>query len=298
MERIAALSTILFCAVTSMANAQSPWHQPLGHVDWESVLRAEQALERIEVFIPPWYRGCSCYYSDNCQKTGRGTRCDYVGDCMGAKGCRCRPKPDKKINGEFICGSPEIPGQCDGVCRRRPPWVFWDNVVRVDLARFADLMFEAYLGAARRGGGYALIEPLQNASRVRINADWQIEIESAVNHVLMVVLGRDFLPPTAHAKDGGEPRGQVLRINEAGINLLDTVRAAFVGALAGERPPDAVDAAIKDFASSGATYEPHHGGRCYPHGHPEYKQATPCLIDEVRAALDDLLEGAPTATAP
>jgi hypothetical protein len=283
------LSISFAIIVDSTARAQSTqlsppsFSTPLGYVDWESVAKAEE--------LPPWYRSCSCYYTGDCRKTKRGILCSWVGDCMGNNRCVCRsPKPRTQVNGAFVCGDPAVPGQCDGLCIKRREAANWSLLARAEAARFADLVFQAYVGAAREGG-HALVEPLREAGRLNVTGDWQLEIEGAVDHVLMTLLGRDFLPATAHSRAGGEPRGQVLRTSPAGIKLLDTVREAFVAALAGRQPVESVDRAITEFWKKGDEYAPHHGGRCYPHGHPEYEKAAPCQISEVRAALDLLLEG-------
>ncbi len=58
-----------------------------------------------------------------------------------------------------------------------------------------------------------------------------------------------------------------------------------------DNDPDAVEAPLRSFWSRTEAFVPMHGGRCYPHGHPDAHDEPTCQIEELKADLRLLLTG-------
>lgn len=232
---------------------------------------------------------CECYFASNCTETDRGEYCDYVGDCFGDDGCVCVNKPDSKIDGVLKCGGPVGQPQCDGLCRGdRGGGIDWDDVTAEDVATAFDLYLSAYIEAALGGGGDPEPTLLSSAQAVPLNDAWREEVEDDVHQILIVLLGRDFLTPQV----GGacaDPYGQVPSLGMSGIDLLETVRAAFVqgvrdGEASGIRP------AIDSFWATDS-FEPFHPHGCYPHGHSRAPDVATCQGNQIEGLLEVVIDG-------
>jgi hypothetical protein len=84
--------------------------------------------------------------------------------------------------------------------------------------------------------------------------------------------------------------GNIGRLSDAAATLVDAAREGFVTGLL-DNNPDAVDAPLREFWSQNAGFVPMHGGRCYPHGHPDAPDELTCQIDDLKADLTLLLAG-------
>lgn len=227
---------------------------------------------------------CNCYYSSDCSNTGRGTKCLWTWN--GAV-CLWRPKPTTTINGVLICnespGDPKCDGLCTGFIIRH---IDWAHVFVIDVAEAADLYFQAYLAAGRRGGGPPDRSFVERAAALHLPMNWHLELIDAVHRSLDATIGWDFMPCTFDETCFGH----VPRLSEDAAALVDAAREGFVVGLR-DNNPGAVEAPIRDFWSRTESYAPKHTGRCYPHGHPDAPDPATCQIEELRADLTLLLAG-------
>ncbi len=254
-------------------------------VDFGAGVRVASAqAARLMRLYPRLLSPCNCYYSENCQETGRGNKCKYVWTGVS---CLIVPKPHTKINDVYICG--EIPGnpQCDGLCTVKPirP-INWEEVIPFEVAQAADLYFRAYLRAGVRGGGPPDRALVRRAGDLQLPINWHLELIDAVHGALDVTLGWDFMPCT----ERNTCFGHVPRLEETAAALVDAAREGFVAGLL-DNDPGAVEAPLRSFWSRTEAFVPMHGGRCYPHGHPDAHDEPTCQIEELKADLRLLLTG-------
>lgn len=225
---------------------------------------------------------CRCYYSSDCRNTSRGDTCDRTNGS-----CTERPKPNERINGVLICN--EKPGEpkCDGLCKsQRRPGASWSNVDLNLVANAADLYLRAYQTAAAGAGGPPDPGLLVQALAVAISNDWHLELQDAVHNLLDVLIGWDFL----RGRDQYVEFGEVPALESAPLQLLSSIRMAFVAGLRNNQP-EAATPALLSFWAQGEVYRPMHLGRCYPHGHPNMPDIPACQAEEISGLLTLLLRG-------
>jgi hypothetical protein len=238
---------------------------------------------------------CSCELDRDCSETGRGNVCDSIGFKNPAQ-CIMRPKPDQRINGVPICGEAAGQPRCDGICRnRRRTGATWRSANPTMLAGAADLYFQAYLASGASGGppnaallSQAMATPL--SPDVFTSDAWHVEIVEAVNGILDLTLGEDFL------KTPGFVFGEIPSLDAEEAALINAARQGFVEGLL-NNSPDAVIAPIRNFWSQGTTYHPLHGGRCYSHHRPNEPSQADCQIGGLQGRLNLLLRDRTAVTA-
>jgi hypothetical protein len=255
---------------------------------------------------------CDCYYTEDCTKTqnpnnpkqNRGNVCEEREKSDKDVNCKRITKPEKKLpvfpppgpEGEkerYICARPTLKGgkgRCLGTCKTKAgKEAVWDDVNPSVLAQAADLYFQSYLAMGTTGGppDTAFLSDAvstQISQKARTNDAWHVEIIVAVNGILGLTLGNDFMVTP------GLVFGQVPVLEPEAFMLVDTARRAFLDGLL-DNNPDAVVEPIRNFWARGATYYPMYGGTCYPHGHEDEPGLAECQIDTLRGRLVLLLQG-------
>ena len=205
---------------------------------------------------------CDCYWSTEC---GSGKHCDYSSGCthVGKKDGTC-----KSGAGALPSGGLSVAATALGL------WLDAYQVTTADKGLpSADIVKRIQ----------AINLPSQDRRRIRF----------AAFNTIDVLLGFDF----------GHPRGDcdaydarclgILRIrpDREAVQLLRAVRPAFVLALQ-TRDPKPLQKSLNGYWKQYPNFRPHHSGRCYPHGHPEYpfKAVSACQLDELTRILADLTE--------
>jgi len=224
---------------------------------------------------------CECYFSADCSGTSRGVRCDYTAKCDQ------RNKPDEKIGGKLICGSPINQPKCDGMCKAtRTQGANWGAVDVRLVGKAFDLYLQAYRAAGLTGGGPPSPALLRMALSIPIPDAWHVELQDATHNVFDVLLGWDFML----SLDTRVCFAEMPAVNGSALHLIDAARLGLVNGLL-QNNSAAVVAPIQSFWAGSETYQPLHLGRCYPHGHPEITDVSVCQVIELQTLLQLLLAG-------
>jgi len=213
---------------------------------------------------------CDCYFDADC---GHFFYCRYDVDCSWVP----KGTGEDDEDGRPPCPGISAAGSCDGLCKflKLP----YSTVSRTVLAEVADLYFRAYLRAAK--GTTRNHEPdrelLAKARAIPLPDDGHKVLTGAIFSTLDLTAGWDFAiglrdmnDPQRPGIDGffrGLPEGQVAIIEAARTGFVDTIRSGKAEAIL---PP------LRAFWEGHPQFKPNHGGRCYPHGHLEYKTAQGC----------------------
>ena len=205
---------------------------------------------------------CTCYWSSEC---GSGQICDYSSGCTHV-------------------------GKKDGTCKSSGAG---GGGVTADLASMTlGLWLDAYQDPTRDNGlpSAGIIRQIQ---AVKLSKEDGRRVRFAAFNTLDVVLGFDF----------GHPRGNcelydarclgILRmpLDSGAKQLLRSVRSGLVQMIQ-KRDRAALQKSLNAFWKKYPRFRPHHSGRCYPHGHREYrfKSISDCQIDELTRIVDDLVQ--------
>ena len=209
---------------------------------------------------------CDCYFSRDC------------GDPVK----RCRTAHPYCIDS----------GKFDGSCFRDiGPWDDFNNELFSLVANAIDLWFEAYQFPTKKRG-LPNAEIVKRINKLELVYAHQRRARFAVFNAIDVALGFDFVHPRGDCKEYDERCLGIFRISidPEGFELLKAVRIGFSQGLQ-KRNPRAITDPIRSYWKQYPKFRPHHTGRCYPHGHPEYefKSVAECQIDELSRILVGLL---------
>jgi len=211
-------------------------------------------------------QACNCYYSKDCRIFGGDDRCKTA-------------YPHCIDSGKF-----------DGRCIENNLPSF-NNIQLSLVANAIDLWFEAYQSPTKKRG-LPNAEIVKRINKLELADAHQHRARFAVFEALDVALGFDFVHPRGDCQEYDERCLGIFRISidPEGLELLQAVRIGFSRGLQ-KRNPQAVTDPIRSYWKQYPKYEPHHTGRCYPHGHPEYefKSVADCQIDELSQILVGLL---------
>lgn len=202
---------------------------------------------------------CDCYWSSEC---GEGKKCNYSSGCTKS-------------------------GKLDGTCTASSSTVIASPT---DVATSLSYWFDAYIATATAGqsglpNGFLVSQALQSGLSEPANR----LVRDEVINTLDVILGFDVVIPRGNCFEQ-DPRCLAqhrVPVHAEGIELLRTAKEALVDAvLTGD--PSTVEAGLNDYWSTW-TFEPHHTGRCYPHGHSGFSTTLDCQKDELRRVANLLI---------
>lgn len=204
---------------------------------------------------------CNCYWSSEC---GTGESCDYSSGCTHV-------------------------GKKDGTCSSSGA----GGGLTPDLAALTlGLWLDAYQDPTRDKG-------LPNAGIVRkvqaigLSKDQERRVRFAAFNTLDVVLGFDFGHPQGNCELYDARCLGILRtpLDSEAKQLLQAVRSGLVQMIQ-KRDRAALQRSLNAFWKKYPRFRPHHTGRCYPHGHPEYrfKSISECQMDELTRIVDGLVQ--------
>lgn len=191
----------------------------------------------------------------------------------------------------------------------------------VDLGPATDATFygavDAYLVAYRDGIVAKQLQPTQEmwarakAASAPLTPDADQRARGLVASLLDDALGFDFVHPTSDglAKGGAAaPTGPAVTgyfrsvSNEAtSAALVEAVRVGVAEAVAKGDPAMAARPVLAFFERN-ADYQPMHAGRCYPHGHTDYrakaKSPSDCVSDAIQRGVGFMMRHVPEMTSP
>lgn len=221
---------------------------------------------------------CTCYYSSDCGDSSYS--CGDYGQCTAK-------------------------GKLDGLCKNRGITEVWSST---DLSIVADAVeeyFDAFHEASRDttgGNQTAARQRLVDAQSHRLSVLGHAAVRSLVIDALDLTIGFDLVHenlrlcseagplPTVRAEMSVEADALVAAVRQG---LADAIRA---------NDSSLVEPPIRSFWSLYPSYEPHHTGRCYDHGHAGHPYASPadCQVSEIRGLTELVLPqvGGASATAP
>lgn len=200
-------------------------------------------------------------------------------------------------------------GKLDGTCQRWFPFVKGEQLVVVNgrvmgngdeelFVQALDLWLKSYVVAAeKKGNGLPDRTLLDQALDVKLPDRVHVAIKDTIFNVVDVLAGFDFaIPPGNCYADDTRCLGFFrIPLDPKGVQLLQAGGSGFVQAL---RLKDrrVVEHALQEFWKNN-DYEPHHTGRCYPHGHAEFVTAggspLACQQQELGAMVESILAWLP-----
>ncbi|HET9229265.1 MAG TPA: hypothetical protein VFR31_21475 [Thermoanaerobaculia bacterium] len=196
---------------------------------------------------------CDCYWSSEC---GTGKKCDYASGCTKS-------------------------GKKDGTCTTANAEVVIASSFEV--ASALSFWFDAYIAAANeeRDGlpDEALVKrALDSGMSERAHALVRDEVINALD----ILLGFDAVLPRGDCQEHDPRCLAQLRIpaEPEAVELLEVAKEALIGAVLNGDPSN-IGEALGAFWNKSA-FEPHHTGRCYPHGHEGFSTPLECQTDELR----------------
>src|SRR5262249_1673011 len=154
-------------------------------------------------------------------------------------------------------------GKLDGVC-------IYGSGARnesVDtVAAAAELYFQAYLTAIKKGGGNPDRQLIKQALEVPLAKKTREDLEDVVWTSLGAAIGWDFMVPIPCLRSSGY-MGNIRGVPgvEEGFGIANAVRQGFIAGLQSGDPQMAGEALI-EYWQKNREYHPKHAGRCYPHG--------------------------------
>jgi hypothetical protein len=200
---------------------------------------------------------CNCYYRSDCPRPElAGWACRYW---------PWTPWAQCTASGKF-----------DGVCAYTPPWYNpTDRIVSHEaVSEAVDLWFRAYIAGAPKGGdGLPDEELVSKALAIPLPKDVHLGIKAVVFNTLDVLAGFDFRTPpgNCYAQDPRCLGFFRIQLDPEGVRLLESGRRGLVESIRrGDK--GIMERELQDFWKT-SDYHPHHTGRCYPHGHPEFATA-------------------------
>lgn len=196
---------------------------------------------------------CDCYWSSEC---GAGKKCDYASGCTKS-------------------------GKLDGTCTTSSGVVIANPA---DVASSLSSWFDAYIATAGAGkDGLPDAYFVSQALQANLSDQARRLVRDEVINALDVLLGFDVTLPRGNCFEQ-DPRclGQYrIPVEPEGIDLLEAAKQALVSAVVSgdlSKVDDALDAYWNN-----STFEPHHTGRCYAHGHAGFSVSPlQCQKDELR----------------
>ena len=206
---------------------------------------------------------CNCYWSSEC---GSGQSCDYGSGCTHV-------------------------GKKDGTCKASGSGGGISPGSAATAATAMGLWLEAYQSADEDKG-----LPDKNVwnriQALNLSQADKRRVQLAAFNVIDVLLGFDFAHPRGNCDLYDARCLGILRVRPdrqsrqllkfAGSGLTQAVRTGSARTVQRE---------LATFWRSQRNFRPHHTGRCYPHGHSEFKGRTPlqCQTDELTRIVQDLL---------
>lgn len=202
---------------------------------------------------------CDCYWSSDCSD---GKKCNYSSGCTKS-------------------------GKLDGTCTASTGIVIASPT---DVATSLSHWFDAYIATATAGqDGLPNAFLVNQALQTGLSEQTKRLVRDEVINALDILLGFDAVIPRGNCLDQ-DPRCLAqhrVPVEAEGIELLRAGKDALVDAvLTGD--PSTVDAALNAYWSTSA-FEPHHTGRCYPHGHSGFLTTLDCQKDELRRIANLLI---------
>jgi hypothetical protein len=222
---------------------------------------------------------CNCYWKSDCSS---GQVCNYATGCTHS-------------------------GKLDGTCQQWFPWELNGPMSNTRMMssgdeglviQALDLWLKSYVVAAeKKGNGLPDRALIDQALVVKLPDQVHVGIKDTVFNVIDVLAGFDFaMPPGNCYADDTRCLGFFrMPLDPKGVQLLEAGGSGFVEAL---RAKDrrVVERALQEFWKN-SDYEPHHTGRCYPHGHAEFAAAggspVACQQQELGAMVDSILAWLP-----
>jgi hypothetical protein len=208
---------------------------------------------------------CDCYWSSEC---GSGKTCNYSSGCTKSG----------KLDGTCTAGSVVVIANPNQMASSLSYW------------------FDAYIATAEAGtDGLPDSLLVDQAAQTGLSQEALNLVRDEVINSLDILLGFDVVIPRGNCL-AYDPRCLAqyrIPIEQQGIDLLTVSKSALVNAILTGNP-SVVDTALNSYWS-GSTFEPHHTGRCYPHGHAE-QTITPltCQKDELRRIANILITSTQT----
>jgi hypothetical protein len=244
--------------------------------NWPRVISAAAVLIVIGVVYvvalrPRWWTD---FYLSHLERNDCNCYTAADGECPADGG------PPKTCNHtQNICNGlvvPETGKNADGFCD--PPYVRTIDLIKLH----SDLkfLFDSYLELGTNGGGRLSSSVVAALTLPRPLPQKAIY---AVNEILDIVLGWDFVLPT-----WPDVRGSVPKLEGARLGIVQAAKAAVLESVEGQSV-EPVGPALHEFWKTHPEFRPNHTGRCYPHGHPDLTDAEACQIREISAILRSAL---------
>lgn len=211
---------------------------------------------------------CNCYWSSEC---GSGQSCDYGSGCTKT-------------------------GKLDGTCKAAGAGGGLSPVGVSLAANALGLWMDGYQ-RPDRVKGLPNMDIWNRIEALNLTPQDQRRVQLAAFNALDVLLGFDFAHPRGNCGVYDARCLGILRIppDKQAQQLLQYARRGLSAALR-DRNPAALRRELRAFWQKQPTFRPHHTGRCYPHGHPEFgrRSIVDCQIDELTRIVDDLLPSNPS----
>lgn len=205
---------------------------------------------------------CNCYWSSEC---GSGQSCDYGSGCTKT-------------------------GKLDGTCKASGAGGL--SPVGVDMASSAIGLWMDGYERPDRIKGLPNADIWKRIEALNLSQEDKRKVQLAAFNALDVLMGFDFAHPRGNCAVYDARCLGILRIppDRQAQQLLQHAKRGLTAALR-DRNTSVLRRELRTFWRQQPRFTPHHTGRCYPHGHPEFGRRSPqdCQFDELSRIVDDLL---------